>query len=517
MLDAVNTQLVQPHGVPRRTGARAAIGAALALAGVMSAPTPALAQSADRQRLIEQLARDAVDAGDRPLEPGVGPGEALGERLLLDVGLGYRQSFLTANDDDATSTQFWQSLLTVDATVSWAGAHTVSGRLALDYRDYADGDASSDNQPDAQLADPFVPTLWYGFDLARAAEASGADGPDGWNLRAHIGRRRQVIGSGLVLDLDVVGGGVEVEADRAFTARAFGGYTPPASTIDFDSSRPDYDEQTDRVMLGLEVELTADPAFRPYGFVLHQDDRNDTRRAVLPAGPVLVPTRFGYDSTYLGLGVRGRTGESWSWFAEGVYEWGRSVSSPVNLETGDIVEPTTEDIRAWALSAGATRLLLDDRDTRLEFGVIAASGDDDRLSSDQTLGGNARGTEDRAFNAFGLVDTGLALAPEPANLLIVKAGASSRLAGRAGGEGRGLRGSVTGFLYHKLDPDAGVSVRTDRGDGFVGLGLDLGARWDVASDVAVEARYGVFLPGGAIPDDNDNLRHLFYISVSYAF
>ena len=48
-----------------------------------------------------------------------------------------------------------------------------------------------------------------------------------------------------------------------------------------------------------------------------------------------------------------------------------------------------------------------------------------RLSTSSTFGGNESGTDDTAFNAFGLINTGLAFAPDVSNVLIGRVGVSS--------------------------------------------------------------------------------------------
>src|SRR5205823_8868133 len=84
-----------------------------------------------------------------------------------------------------------------------------------------------------------------------------------------------------------------------------------------------------------------------------------------------------------------------------------------------------DQIQAWAVDGRLDYLLPDERRTRLSAELILASGDDDRGTTSNTFGGNKPNTNDRAFNAFGLLNTGLAFAPAVSNLLAVRLGGST--------------------------------------------------------------------------------------------
>jgi hypothetical protein len=157
------------------------------------------------------------------------------------------------------------------------------------------------------------------------------------------------------------------------------------------------------------------------------------------------------------------------------------------------------------------------RGLRIEVEVLVGSGDEDRGHASQTVNGNLSGTKDESFNAFGYANTGLALAPELANLLSLRLGASAmpwREQGTRGLLGR-LRLAVDGFLYMKTDDSAPMSVSTVAGEGFVGVGVDLTLQWIITSDVAFDLRYGIFVPGDAVADDDP--MHFGYVGVSYGF
>jgi hypothetical protein len=41
--------------------------------------------------------------------------------------------------------------------------------------------------------------------------------------------------------------------------------------------------------------------------------------------------------------------------------------------------------------------------------------------------------------------------------------------------------------------------------------------WRILSDLSLDLRYGVFLPGDAMPDTEDDVRQFIYTGVTYAF
>ncbi|MCA9293096.1 MAG: alginate export family protein [Phycisphaerales bacterium] len=491
---------------PRATNA-AARTLVIALTTVVLA-TPALAQDAALRERLQRL----LDGEERPLVSPIAPGETTAERMYVDLGFTLREVFFNVNNPDSTSMRLWQTQADLYGYVSYAGAHQAYLRLNLDYRTYSPGDVLSDTQGQGQLAEPILAAAWYRFDWAAAQRIAG-HAPGSNNARLTLGRQRVSIGAGLVLDDDLDAAVAELTLG-SLEASLVGGVTPKHSTIDFDGSRPDFDTSTHRQFLAAQLRWQDNPALQPYFFVLAQLDDNDTKRAILNVGGVAVPTEFGYDSNYLGLGATGSFDESWVWALEGVYEWGTSTSNPFDYTTGDLMPPTRDHINAWAGVGSLTYLFNDEHDSKLHAWVMAGSGDTDRRSGNQTLGGNARNTTDQAFNAFGYVPTGYALAPGLANLLITRIGGSTRL-----GEaiGPSLRVGADAFLYAKLDADAGATIDTVRGQSFVGGAMDIFAKWHIAPDIELDLRYGMFVPGDAIPDQNDDVHHLVYLGVSYAF
>jgi hypothetical protein len=461
----------------------------------------------DVVRRLERQLRE-MDATYRLAIP---PDQPIAERLLLDFGGTYRFGFYAIDDPTGETRILRQSDARVYLRAELDGTHRFFGRLRFQYDDWNSGD-SFDGRGD-ELRSPIGERYWYQFDLRGAKQAERGERVP-YNLNVKAGRQFVDWGTGLTLSNDLYAGLVDVEyADLGVIGLV--GLTPSGDTVDFDGSRPGFDSDTDRAFYGGVLEYRGFSSHRPYAYVLVQRDDNsrDFRTFQGALGPI--PTRFDYDSTYVGLGGRGSIGPQLRYRVEVVYELGEGLSNSFDPATTIAIPQTREDIDAWAGVLGLTYLLRDEADTRIDFELIGGSGDDDRLDSANTFGGNRPGTDDNAFNALGYVNTGLALAPEPSNLLSARFGVSTypflgtKHLSRA-------RVGVSGLLFAKIDEDAPLNVRTTA-DTFVGGEIDLYLDWRLASDVNAHVRYGLFLPGDAMPADEDDPRHFVYAGLSYAF
>jgi hypothetical protein len=504
-------------------------------AAVLLAASPAIAQDAASRQRTERLLEQAPTAFVTPIAPGA----TTEELLFVETDLRFTAAFLNANNNDGTSTQLVQALAQPGLRMSYAGAHEFSAILDLDWRRYGAGDDDSQAARSGQLAEPIINELWYRVDLGAARQlgrrlrrdavsptsldlgdrrSASTSGPNAFSLT--FGKRDIVVGSGLVLDRSLIAAeadtGWALSSGGSASVRAFAARTPQESFIDFDGSRPDFDADTNRTFIGVEARMTS-TRIRPYAYALWQFDDNDDDEQLLPVGGIPTRVEFGYDSAYVGVGFEASAGEHWVYGGEAVYQWGESTSNPFDYSTGLALDPTRDRISAWAATAGVSYLVHDARRSRITAQLIVGSGDRDRVSSSQTIGGNASGTTDRAFNAFGSMATGYVLAPDPGNMIIGRVGASSGYGRRRGAGDPILRAGVDGFVYFKLLEDGGASFDSRDGERFVGLGADVYAAWAVSSDTTIDLRYGVFLPGEAIPNDTDTVRHLVYVGVTYAF
>ncbi len=466
----------------------------LVLAAVLLATARVSAADADTlkdfRQTIDEVLRSHYEFG---------PGRTLSESLRLAYGAYTTFAYLSADDMTGEARGFAE----IDAKF-WmraeVGGHSAYGRLRLQYDDYDSGDvftASGDG-----LIEPIFDRYWYRFDWRNDQRAEDGIDP-GWNWWVQAGRQYVNWLSGLTLSdpLHAVRAGVET---RAVGADLLLGLTPD-HFIDFDASRPNFDSDTERYFWGASVECRAMRNHRPYLYFLAQEDENSQ-----PFGPV--GPQYHYNSRYVGAGSTGEivTG-TWLYRLELVYEFGDSTSD------GLVSPQTSDEIQAYAGRLYLAYLPPKARATiglRIEAEVLVGSGDDDRTTSSQTIGGNLAGTKDNSFIAFGYVNTGLALAPEISNLVSVRiSGSAFPLRGR--GIFDRMQVVLSGFVFSKYDDNAPVSVPTVLGESFIGSEINLMLDWKLASDLDLIAQYGIFLPGDAIADSDP--LHFFYVGFSYGF
>ncbi|MHC4408301.1 MAG: alginate export family protein, partial [Planctomycetota bacterium] len=282
------------------------------------------------------------------------------------------------------------------------------------------------------------------------------------------------------------------------------GNSPDADFLDFDGSRPNFDSNTDRLFYGVIADWRGFRDHEPYVYFLGQNDKNDV---TLPGGG-----KYKYDSFYLGLGSSGQFGGTLLYRFEFIYEWGESISDILGA-----FPQTTEDVAAWAVKFEmfwTPRRFPALRDWRIDFEVLVGSGDKDRGHPSHTVNGNAAGTDDESFNAWGYWNTGLVIAPDIANLISLRVSPRWRPLRQSEKSGKlGIGLDIFGFF--KLDDEAPISIPTVAGESYVGFETDIVAEWQITSDFAIDARYGFFVPGDAFP--TSKVLHFFYWGVSYGF
>jgi hypothetical protein len=394
------------------------------------------------------------------------------------------------------------------------GAHELFVRGIIGWRDFNDGD-SFDGRGDERI-DPDLDAGYYRFDLARSKAAYQGEASE-FNLIFKGGRDLVYWGNGLTMSTDLDGVMVDLSWNSDIELSFIAGVTP-TRTVDFDASRPNFDHKTKRGFYGAMLSKQAGPQHRPYIYGLIQQDYNNDDPLV--QGPVV--TNFDYDSYYIGIGSTGNFTDRLLYGAEFVYEGGRALSN--SFEGGSIfispIDQTKEDIQAFAWDFRLDYLLADTRRSRLTGEWIIASGDDDRvLSTSDTFGGNTPGTSDHAFNAFGLLNTGLAFAPQVSNLTLFRLGASTFPFADGGGAMSRIQLGTDWFLFYRTDSDAVIDepLRLDsEGTAFLGWEPDIFMNWQVTSDVTLTVRYGIFFPNGSTFESTDP-RQFFYAGFTYAF
>ncbi len=339
---------------------------------------------------------------------------------------------------------------------------------------------------------------WYGLNVNRLL-GWDIDGPV--NLDVKAGRDFQTIGNAFTLSipLDML----HVKADiYPWQITAFGGKTIFRS-YNIDES-PLLVNRQDRILWGTEIVYERFSEHRPFVYVLFNYDHTD------PAAPSPFQS-YKYDSRYLGIGSRGVIGSDdlrYAW--ELVGEWGKTYSTGVTSGR-DHIEAYGFDLLLEYYLDHATR-------PKLMFEYLFGSGDSDRLGSPvATAGGNLNNTSDKAFNAFGFRDTGIALAPVVSNLHIFSGGVSLFPFDHSP-QFKALEVGGKTFFYVKHRKDGAISdPSAANNEGWVGFEWDLFCNWRLSSDLAWTTRYGMFHPGSACDGTDKSPRHFIYSGMILSF
>jgi hypothetical protein len=472
---------------------------------VLVTPAFALAQADQLQRFerrlqqIEQSTRLRVD-------PSVNPAD----RALFDYGAYLGSNYLSLDDSNGDNHGLRQQEIIGYARLNLDGVHELFLRERISYRDFNLGDNFDPDGHDTE-------TIWklerayYRFDLQRYYAAYRGQKIDG-DVAFETGRDFVYWGNGLTLAQTLDGASLELRKG-AISATLLAGVTPE-DTVDIDSSRPGFDDDTRRGFYGVLLS-TRVRTHRPFAYFLAQRDYNDQSLSTSFGGPPVI-TRYDYNSYYLGLGSTGAIGDHLVYGLECVYEGGRTLSNSFNEADASAVPQTHDTIQAAAVDARLDYLLGDVRNTRFSTEFIAATGDDDRLHTTNTFGGNKSGTKDHSFNGFGLLNTGLAFAPTASNLLAVRLGASTFPLADVS-RFRRMQVGADFFLFGKYDTDAPLD-EPSAGRRYLGCEPDLFINWEITSDLTFAARYGIFFPERGIDDASDDakVRQFLFLGVTLA-
>lgn len=432
----------------------------------------------------------------------------VGQRMLLEYGGTLTFSFLALDDTDQETHILRQSSASVFAHLNFDGAHDFFVRIGSSYDDFNTGDAFDEDGDD--WVEPTLDRAVYTFDLRQYMAAYHGTPPD-FNVIFQGGRQLVHWANGLALSEELDGALVTITRDP-FELELLAA-TTRSSVNDFETSRPSYDNDTHRNFYGAKLTYNKLARHQPFIYGFMQKDDNEDEVLVVDTGIGLATTRFHYDSHYIGVGSQGALTDRLAYAVEAVYQGGEGLSNSYD-QTLTPVTQTEEDISAWAFNARLDYVMPGPNRTRLSAELLLASGDEDRGHTSNTLNGNTSGTDDRAFNGFGLVDTGLAFSPNASNLIMTRVGASTFPLPNSRHFKR-LQIGGNFFTFHKMEREGGITETTSD-DSFLGVEPGVYAIWQATSDVLIQARYGVFFPGTAIQTDNDE-RHFFYTGVSYSF
>jgi hypothetical protein len=463
--------------------------------------------------LAGQLARaqTSVERFERQLQQiqqdtrlRVNPDIPADQRALLDYGGYFTFNFFAIDDIQQDTHILRQYDLVGYARLNIDNVHEFYLRARTTYRDF-NNNQSFDGEGDETIW-PTVEQAYYRFDLARYLSAYKNKTTKN-DLTLQVGRQFVNWGNGLVLAEYLDGGIAELTVGN-LALQLMAGVTTH-DTVDIDSSRPQFDDRTERGFYGgiLSAQLGK---HRPFIYGLVQRDWNDDVPLVVGSNT----TNFDYNSWYIGTGINGTIGDQLLYGVEFAYEGGKTLSNSFNAETLAPIPQQHDQIQAGALDARLDYLFADTKRSRLSFETIAATGDTDRVHSTNTFGGNAPGTRDHSFNAWGLLNTGLAFAPNVSNLVSVRVG-GSMFPFPSSSMLKRFQAGTDLLAFFKFQDDAPIDeVTTD--DHYLGWEPDVYINWQVSSDVTFALRYGVFFPGTAIVSD-EHPRNFFYLGVTFAF
>lgn len=468
-----------PGQIPRAVLATLAIGAGLSPSAAQErGPTESFLR---QQRALDQQIRQELRSA-APLD------------AFVDWEWGGWVDYYVFHFDDGVQssrvyqrpgTSFWSRLSLDD------GAHQFFARVRLNYNYFNPGD-EFDRQQD--WVGPNFDRAWYEIDAARAFHLDSA----AYNVRARIGRQEVAFGTGYALDLPMDAVVVETRLKdfrlTGLVARTI------ASTPNIDRS-PVVDSHSNRLFLGAQAAYDGWQNHQPFIYALWNNDRTDER-------PQDYFQEYDYDTAYFGAGSRGSIVHNLNYWAEAVWESGRSY--------GDGMFLRRDSVRAWGWDVGLEYRWDSPRRPRVALEYMFASGDKDRLfNATGAQGGNRFDGVDHGFAGFGYRDTGISAAPALSNLHIWRAGASFTPLP----ESEFLRDLELGtnwFLYHKHQAAGAISDTTaDMFRGFVGWEMDYFVNWRLASDIAWTMRWGLFFPGDAFSDRDTRQFLMTGITWSY--
>jgi hypothetical protein len=450
-------------------------------------------------RQLEQIQRETTLQAD--------PAVPVEQRTLLDYGGYLTLNYLSVEDFNRDTHVLREYDLIGYARVNIDGVHDFFIRGAAIYRDFNDQDSFDGEGDQAHFR---IDRAYYRFDLQRSYEAYQGRHID-QNVIFQGGRQLIYWGNGLTLSQTLDGALFDFKTGN-LTLELIGGITAIHDTVDFDSSRPHFDDHTRRGFYGAQLTWQLSPSHRPYAYIISQQDLNHNE--VRTTG--VFQTRFDYNTWYAGIGSTGNLSDQLLYGAEVVYEGGRGLSNSFTTVGGTVapIAQSYDHVSAFAADARLDYVFTDPRRTRLSAEFILASGDDDRLHTSNTFGGNKPGTTDRAFNAFGLLNTGLAFAPSVSNLMALRVGGStfpmpdSTLFKR-------MQIGTDFFVFGKTDRNAPIDEGTLEGR-FLGVEPDIFLNWQISSDVTLALRYGVYFPNADVVVSGET-RQFIFAGLTFAF
>lgn len=267
-----------------------------------------------------------------------------------------------------------------------------------------------------------------------------------------------------------------------------------------DVSVPGSINGSERYFYGFEAAYSFMKAHSLYSYFLIQRDRTKE----YPPDDL---QDYLYNSEYLSFGAQGSIIPQVRYLAEVIRESGSSYIFPDNSKAS---------VDAWA---GIFEVMYSAdiySHPSLSCSYAFGSGDKDRISVTDTIGGNISGI-DRNFLYFGYIPTGFALAPRLSNLHFLK-GRVSLFPFENCLPLKQLSVDATYYRYYKFKPAGGIyDYDAIDIESYVGDEVDVELAWQIASDLNLTLQYGHFFPGEAYIEPANDPEDYFSISLALSF
>jgi len=432
------------------------------------------------------------------------------QRALFDYGGYFTPQYFSIDDSNHDNHGLREYDLVGYLRADFDGANEVFLRARTQYDDFNPGD--SFDGFGSRLINPDFDRAFYKFDLQRYEAAYNGKQLNG-DFMFEGGRDLVYWGNGLVLGQTLDGVMPSVSAGPVSITGVAG--VTPTRTVDFEPDRPEFSFDTRRGFYGAMLSVTVANQ-HPYIYGLIQRDYNgDHNQAML--GPIT--TRYSYNSDYVGIGSTGPITDHLRYGIESAAEFGNTLSDSsavVGVPPAVVqVQQTRDYIRAFAADLKLDYVPQDALNSRFSGEIIAATGDHDRGLTNTTNNGNAPNTSDLAFNAFGLLNTGLAFAAPPSNLMVLRVGAST-FPLRDRSLFKRMQVGTDLFVFGRPDASGPIDEPTVRGSSYLGWEPDVYVNWQLVSDVTIALRYGVFVPNPSAYTDAQS-RQFLYLGATFAF
>jgi hypothetical protein len=267
-----------------------------------------------------------------------------------------------------------------------------------------------------------------------------------------------------------------------------------------DTSVPGYDRGTRRYFGGVGLGYAGIPDTQLYSFFVAQEDHSREK-------PEDEFQEYRYDSRYAGLGLKGKRGERWDYWLEGIREEGTSREYGTDVKSA---------IEAWAFDGEVNYATGWPSVTILSGQYSYGSGDPDRVSVTDTIDGNLEGN-DRNFLHFGYFRSSAALAPNLSNLHMARLGVEAQPFYRWRFFKK-MTWGVDHYRFWKDEPWGGISdIDATEPEREVGYETDLRVSWRIAPRVLWALEYGVFTPGKAYASSAQAKEKAFSTSLTIFF